>query len=203
MIYNFYDDIKSDCYKDLIDFLVERCDVFTFMFPQYHCCFLTKENFDMVNDGKHSIGDKFYDSCGTELEEEEKLYQEYMNKNKHLLESLTPYFIRTVETACYGGQITGYLCTAYVYKLCRESAEILKKQKSLFSWQRECSSVRPLPCDLCFYHKGITVMETVAHENLGRIFLEKEDVQAIKRIGVKAEKSVNQYEAERCDYAIL
>lgn len=52
------------------------------MFLQYHCCCLTKENFDMVSYGKHSIGDKFYDSCGTELEEEEKQYREYMNNNQ-------------------------------------------------------------------------------------------------------------------------
>ena len=36
----------------------------------------------MVSYGKHSIGDKFYDSCGTELEEEEKQYREYMNNNQ-------------------------------------------------------------------------------------------------------------------------
>ena len=54
-----------------------------------HSCFYSiivavsqKKNFDMISYGKHSIGDKFYDSCGTELEEEEKQYREYMNNNQ-------------------------------------------------------------------------------------------------------------------------
>lgn len=197
MIYSFFKDVRRKKYRLLLDFLFERSDTFTFMFPQYHNGIVTKENYDMVSDGKYEIGERF-DCFDDHQEEEEHRYCEYYNKNLPLLKRLEPDLINTIETACYGGQITGYICLAKVYQCSENSLSVLKAERSLFSWFRG-----ELPCDLCFYKNGLPILETVAHESEGWLYLNDEDADTVKKLGVKIEESINQYEPDFVDYAVL
>lgn len=197
MVYSFFKDVRGKKYRLLLDFLFERSDTFTFMFPQYHNGLVTKENYDMVSDGKYEIGEHF--SCFDKLQKEEQdRYCEYYNKNLSLLQKLEPDLINTVETTCYGGQITAYVCLTKVYKCSENALNVLQTGKSLFSWFRG-----ELPCDLCFYKNGLPILETVAHESEGWLYLDDADAETVQELGVKIEESINQYEPDLVEYLLL
>lgn len=192
MVYDILKDIRCVKYRRLLDFLNERCDTFTFMFPKYHCLAVTEDNYEIMSDESHKIGDKFYIEESDALREE-KMFSEYIENNRQLLQRLSSSYIRTFETTCYGGQITGYVCLANVYMLNSDSLEVLKSQKSLFSWQRVYASKCSLPCDLCFYEKGVPVLETVSHESEGWLYINDDELRKLNNIRIKVERSINQY----------
>ena len=43
MIYMCFKDIKRYKNKRLLDYLKDKCDSFTFMFPKYHCLAVTED----------------------------------------------------------------------------------------------------------------------------------------------------------------
>ena len=77
MVYDILKDIRCAKYRRLLDFLNERCDTFTFMFPKYHCLAVTEDNYEIMSDESHKIGDKFYIEESDALREE-KMFSEYM-----------------------------------------------------------------------------------------------------------------------------
>lgn len=205
MVYNLFKNVDGQRYKMLIDFLGAKSDVFTVMLPQYHYFLLTEANCEMMSDmlKNHKIGDKFHDE-DCDLEDEEQRYRKYLNNIQPILNRLEPNLVRTFETASYGGQLTGYACTAYVYKISENSLDLLKAARSLFSWQRlDGLSEGALPCDLCFYCEGKPILETVAHENEAWLYLNREDADKLIKMGIKLEEDWQQYDADICEYASI
>lgn len=205
MVYNSIKNISGQKYKMLIDFLGKKSDVFTVMLPQYHYFLLTEANCEMMSDmlKSHKIGDKFPDrDCN--LEDEEQRYHKYLNNIQPILNRLESELVRTFETASYGGQLTGYACTAYVYKISENSLDVLKSARSLFSWQRlDGLSKGALPCDLCFYCDGKPILETLAHENEAWLYLTCEEANELKKIGIKLDEDWQQYDPDICEYAVV
>ena len=174
MEYYITDDIESGKYEKLIDYLLEKCDAVSFRLPKYNEFLVTNENKEALGG---TIGDHYFDHSL------DKDVTEYMKNVKPILKRFQHYFIKEYDSVSYGYIVTGYVNSVKIMRFEPRVAQLLKKEKSLFSWNTSRSN--PLPCDLCFYADHKPVLITDAGEF--RAFFYAEDDTDLNELGIEYE----------------
>lgn len=172
-IYNMADIehiLTDDTYKALIEYLVDRCDAFSLVIPDY--TFMEGE------------------PCPPE---DYAAYSDYVHRTKQMVKTLTNRIILFGRSEKYFDQERNYPNHYYVFKLDRgrDILEFLLQPGGIFHW------IYPnYPEDICFYSNKKRIVHTVAHEKMFFIKPENEqDRKLIDRLQL-----ANWVDKSKCDF---
>lgn len=147
---------KKEMYHQLLDYLLSKCDSFSFCVPNYEA----RIKFDNWDEAKAQ-----YIKQRHTLNRNNDKFIEYHKQIGNLLDSLKKYEIGHYFDVDYIEQTYSYEIEAFVYKYNSETCEILKTVPGLFDW------LYPLfPEDISFFTKEQCYLQTITHEEVGFIY---------------------------------
>ena len=157
-------------YRKLLGFLCDRCDMFTFKLEKPHEIKVVENNSFMYPNRPLGI---------YRYPDEEEEFIEYKNTvEKTIINDVKSYIVEVYEDVEYCNSIGGSY-EIYKVELNKTTAKTLEIPRSLYNW------IPPLyPEDLCFYSRGECFLQSIAHENICRIFTDRDsDVYILKKLG--------------------
>lgn len=155
--------MKESQYNQLISYMYQRCDAFTFHLPNY--------------DNKDGSIDNFnrLESKGNQE------YMDYLQNIDDWLRNFEKHLLSRWISNEYIDSIHGYYSEVWVVKLVIELSPYLYLGTSFDNW-----NFPKLPEDLSFYSKGKCFFHTIAHEHLYFIYTDDYlDKLVLKKIGIK------------------
>lgn len=168
--------ISDEVYKNFLDYMLLRCDIFTLCLPNLYKL--------VVNEKTAKFLPKNINTQAEHILEMEKHYNDYIKQIQPAINKLQKFLLFHYFDTSYNGIEKSYEMDINVYKVDQESIEVLKAQNSILDWQYPNTME-----DLCFFYKGHCFMQTIAHDYYCVIFLnEKYDLSILRKIGVKLYK---------------
>lgn len=151
-------DIRHKKYEALIDFLLSKCDCFSFSLPNYDSYFdFSFKNFEVfyskyLNGMVESNWDN-YD------------FLRYKSNVKSFLDSFNSNIISCYRNIKYFDQKYGYENEIYIIEFNTQTAETLKKVGDLYKWLYPS-----YPEDLYFFKEGLCYLKSITHEKICVIY---------------------------------
>ena len=136
------EDIAKQNYNELIQYLLKKCDIFTFCLPDFGKLVRNVDDQRMVQ--RLDDGSEFYS---------------YKNKVMPKIEKILSHQLKIYHSECYVANSYDREREIYVVSIDEWIDVSFFENDRLFAWRYP-----DFPEDLCFYKEGKCFMELVAHE---------------------------------------
>ena len=138
------EDISKQNYTDLIQYLLKKCDIFTFCLPDFG-------KFITTVDGQRTI----------EFLDDGSAFRSYKNKVMPKIEKIFNHQLKIYHSESYCGSVYDREREIYVVSIDEWIDISFFEIERLFAWRYP-----DFPEDLCFYKDGKCFMELISHEQL-------------------------------------
>ena len=150
------EDISKKQYRDLILYLLKKCEFFTFCLPDFG-------KLITVSDGERTA----------QRLDDGSAFISYKNKVMPEIEKLSTHLVQVYESEIYGLNEYDREREIYVVKIDDSLDASFFDNHSLYDWRYP-----GFPEDICFYKDGKCFMETVAHEQLSFFYFTDEELES-------------------------
>lgn len=157
-------EVRDDVYDELINWLVSKCDSFSFCLPHFGKVVVTESNAEIYPE--YEIG------YVEEDEESKKDYELYRRKVQEYLKSISEYIIENYVDTEYCESISGYEKEIFIIKFSNVTKKFLENVRDLYGW-----SYPDFPEDLSFYIDGKLYMRSIGHERICELYSESKELK--------------------------
>jgi len=165
-------DITDKSYYQLIDYILKRCDMFSYFYPHNNKIIVTSKNSEIYPE--YEIG---FESIRPGEDE----YIQNVSNLQWRVEYIRNKIIKSYEDVEYVGSTCGCACQITIAQLDESIGGYFKSTSGLYDW------IFPdMPEDLCFFSKGKCWLRSIAHEKLCFIYIEDDfEKNVLKQMGLK------------------
>ena len=165
-------DISNKTYYKLIDYITNRCDMFSFFYPHYNKIIVTSKNSEIYPE--YEIG---FES----ISQGENEYIQNVSNLQWRTDYIRKKIIKSYEDVEYVGSTCGCACQITIAQLDESIGGFFKSTGGLYDWR-----FPDMPEDLCFFSKGNCWLRSIAHEKLCFIFTDDDyEKKVLKKMGLK------------------
>ncbi len=173
--------ISDNKYTELVEWLCQKCDMFTFMIPNYG------KRVEEANKAvEHFLKEYSEEEKKKFFEEEKQRYVEYCSKVDEIITPIKKHIHKRYYDTSYCGCDIYYEIEIVEVHLNNDTKNFLIKYSNLCMW-----TYPNMPEDVCFYSKGKCFMRTVAHEGILSINNSSETKMFLRKHAIPFRKNVD------------